>query len=116
MSKYKFLKNKIVLNKNIKIYSKKNSKKLYCKLKIRTKTGYNNKMVSIKDYKKYYNEKMKGGVKKRPNSKSKKSKTKKSIDPFGIKERIREKFETQMLVFKPKKFKISSVLPQKSAF
>lgn len=112
MSKYKFLKNKIILNKKIKIYTKKNSKKLYCKLKTRTKTGYKNKMVSIKDYKKYYNKKMKGGVKKRPKSQNKK----KSIHPFAVKERIREKFGTQMLVFKPKKFNVSSAVPRKSAF
>tara|TARA_B100001142_G_C14320207_1_gene650109 strand:+ start:738 stop:1472 length:735 start_codon:yes stop_codon:yes gene_type:complete len=114
MSKYKLLKDKIILNKKIKIYTKKNSKKLYCKLKTRTKTGYKNKMVSIKDYKKYYNKKMKGGVKKRPKSKTKK--TKKSFNPFAVKESIREKFGTQMLVFKPKKFKISSTVPRKSAF
>ena len=113
MSKYKFLKNKVVLNKKIKIYTKKNSKKLYCKLKTRTKTGYKNKMISIKDYKKYYNKKMKGGVKKAPNSKSK---NKKSIHPLAVKERIRQKFGTENVVIKPKKFRISSYLPQKSAF
>lgn len=56
MGKFKFLKEKVILNKKIKIYSKKNSKKLYCKLKTRNKT----EMVTIKDYKK-----MKGGVKKK---------------------------------------------------
>lgn len=55
MGKFKFLKEKVIFNKRIKIYSKKNSKKLYCKLKNRNKT----EMVTIKDYKK-----MKGGVKK----------------------------------------------------
>ena len=111
MSKYKFLKNKVVLNKKIKIYTKKKSKKLYCKLKTRTKTGYKNKMVSIKDYKKYYNKKMKGGVKKIPTKRKKKS-----IHPLAVKERISEKFGTQNIVIKPKKFKISSYFPQKSAF
>jgi len=113
MSKYKFFKSKIILNKKIKIYTKKNSKKLYCKLKTRTKTGgYKNKMVSIKDYKKYYNKKMKGGVKKRPKNQN----IRKSIHPFAIKERIREKLGTKMLVFKPKKLNVSSAVPQKSAF
>lgn len=78
---------------------------MYCKLKSKTKTWYENKMVSIKDY----NKKMKGWVKKRSKSKSK---NKKSIDPFAVKERIRERFGTQMLVFKPKKFKISSTVPK----
>ena len=55
MGKFKFLKKKVILNKKIKIYSKKNSKKLYCKLKTRNKT----EMVTIKNYKK-----MKGGAKK----------------------------------------------------
>tara|TARA_B110001450_G_scaffold9407_1_gene9324 strand:- start:327 stop:1046 length:720 start_codon:yes stop_codon:yes gene_type:complete len=112
MSKYKFLKNKIILNKKIKIYSKKNSKKLYCKLKIGTKTvRYKNKMVSIKDYKKYYNKKMKGGVK------SQKSQMKKkSMDSSSVRDRIREKFGTKTVVFKPKKLYLPSKVPQKSAF
>ena len=48
-------------------------------------------MVSIKDYKKYYNKKWKARVKKKSKSKNK---NKKSIDPFVVKERIKERFGT----------------------
>jgi hypothetical protein len=87
MGRYKFLKEKVILNKKIKIYSKKNSKKLYCKLKTRNKT----EMVTIKDYKK-----MKGGVKKTPTNSQRK---KKSINPF-----LAHPVETQKFAFNKSNF------------
>lgn len=61
MSKYIFLKKKIILGKTKKIYTKKGSKKEYVK--------YKNRMINIAKYKKiknYNSKKMKGGVPRAP--------------------------------------------------
>lgn len=58
MSKYIFLKKKIILGKTKKIYTKKESRKEYVK--------YKNRMINIAKYKKiknYNSKKMKGGAK-----------------------------------------------------
>jgi len=58
MSKYIFLKKKIILGKTKKIYTKKGSKKEYVK--------YKNRMINVAKYKKiknYNSKKMKGGAK-----------------------------------------------------
>ena len=63
MSKYIFLKKKIILGKTKKIYTKKGSKKEYVK--------YKNLMINVAKYKKiknYNSKKMKGGVKGPPRS------------------------------------------------
>lgn len=78
MTKYIYIGKEVIMNRKVKVYRKKNSKKTYCKKKEKGKY----KMVSIKNYKKYMNKKMKGGVK------SSKKYTKKKFNYSKIKESV----------------------------
>lgn len=50
MIKYKFIRMRFIIDKNIKIYENKNTKKLYCKNNIKTNNGIKTYMVSLNNY------------------------------------------------------------------
>jgi hypothetical protein len=52
MTKYKYICLRFIIDKNVKIYKKEGSNKLYCKNKINTKNGKKICMISLNNYKK----------------------------------------------------------------
>lgn len=52
MTKYKYICLRFIIDKNVKIYKKESSNKLYCKNKINTKNGKKICMISLNNYKK----------------------------------------------------------------
>ena len=50
MIKYKYICIRFIVDKNVKIYKKESSNKLYCKNKINTKNGKKTCMISLKNY------------------------------------------------------------------